>query len=658
VWVFGSGKGPCRRPFVSSEVLLKSRVALRAFISGFLCLLLAGLGGCSASWYRESADKETRGIIKKEQKEVTGEEREFAVEQAPLSVEDVGVAGETPDLKKTPAPKPEPPPLAETRPPGEAPPPAQVPVPAQVMGQKVPEPKVSEKVETDKAETGKAGTATAETGNRVAEAGEGQVAVPPEMAQAPRLSVRVLTLKAALKLAFANNREHQTQREALYLSALALTLARHNFAPRFFGIITGNYSSDSSGESGGIDSDFGLNFLLMNGARLSLNLINNFFQFFSGDRREVASTVIQGSLTQPILRGFGRDIVREPLTQAERNVMYQIRAYERYRRTFAVSVISQYYRVLQERDKVTNAYNNWKSLVINRDRVEELAKAQKIEPFQVDQARQQEFQAQDGWVSAVEGYESALDLFKLTLGIPMDSEISLDQGELEELARQPVESLDVPVEEAVQVALAERLDLKTSRDALVDNERQIRVAADQLRTQLDLTANASLPSGGDAQQPLKFNSNNLAYSFGFDLNLPLDRKAERNAYVSALIDYERSRREVSLQEDNIRLTVRDSYRRLEREIVSYRIQQASVDLANRRVDSTSMLLQAGRAQTRDLLDSQTSLLDARNSLTASLITYVLARYQFFRDTEVLRVDDQGVVTVLPIGVKENERAGS
>jgi outer membrane protein TolC len=353
---------------------------------------------------------------------------------------------------------------------------------------------------------------------------------------------------------------------------------------------------------------------------------------------------VNAAVTQPLLRGFGTEIVREPLTQAERDLIYQIRAFERFRQTFSVDVISEFYRLLQERDRVANEYANWQSLVTSRDRVENLANAQVLPRFEVDQARQQELEAQNQWVAAEESYESALDRLKITLAVPIDQEIALDQAELDKLAREPVERLDMSTETAIKVAMALRYDLMTERDRVEDSERKIKVFANQLKTQLDLRADVALQSGtGGDQKPLEFNTTNLAYGVGFDLDLPLDRKAARNAYAASLIDYERTRRELSLFEDTIRLTVRESYRQVEQEILSYGILRASLALAEERVASTSLLLQAGRAETRDLLDSQFALNRARNSLTASLINYAVARLEFFRDTGALRVTDAGEV---------------
>jgi outer membrane protein TolC len=268
---------------------------------------------------------------------------------------------------------------------------------------------------------------------------------------------------------------------------------------------------------------------------------------------------------------------------------------------------------------------------------------------EVDQARQQELQAQDRYVSAVENYEASLDQFKITLGIPTDEAVALDQTELGKLAERGVEPVAATAEEAIRAAGEMRLDLKTERSSVEDAARRIRVRADALRMQLDVNASASLPSGsGGDQQPLKFNSENMSYGVGFTLDLPLDRKAERNAYVAAIISYQRSRRGLSLLEDSIRLTVRDAYRALGREIVSYRIQKESVTLAEQRVESTRALILAGRREARDFLEAQAALIEARNALTGALVNYTVARLQFYRDIGALRVEDGGDVIELTL----------
>ncbi len=464
-------------------------------------------------------------------------------------------------------------------------------------------------------------------------------------ARTPKIPARVLSLDDALRLAFANNREYQSQKESVYLSALTLTLARWQFAPRFFGIITGDWNTDSEGsETGQVRSSFGFTKLFASGARLSISVLNNFFQFFTGDRREMASTILDGSLTQPLLRGFGSDIVLEPLTQAERDVVYELRAFERFRRTFAVEVISEYYRVVENVITVRNAYLNWQAQVDNLDRSVSLAEAERLPRLEVDQTRQAELQAHNTWISAVTSYENSLDRFKITLGLGIESSIALDPEELTKLGEESIQELEISVDEAVDLARRYRVDLQTSADEVEDAERRVIVAADSLRAQLDVTGSASLESGDDdAQTPLKFNTADFAYGVGVDLDLPLDRKAERNNYVRQLINLDRVRRDYTLFEDNIALTVRSEYRILEQEIIRYGIQKASLELGEFRVASTTALRDAGRSTTRDVNDALDDLNDARNSLTSALVNYTIAELALYRDLDVLEVNARNQV---------------
>ena len=83
-------------------------------------------------------------------------------------------------------------------------------------------------------------------------------------------------------------------------------------------------------------------------------------------------------------------------------------------------------------------------------------------------------------------------------------------------------------------------------------------------------------------------------------------------------------------------------RRLAQARESYNIQQSAADLARRRVEATNLLLDAGRAQSRDLLEAQDALLEAQNALVRALVDHTVARLEFLRDTEQLEVDEQAI----------------
>jgi outer membrane protein TolC len=89
--------------------------------------------------------------------------------------------------------------------------------------------------------------------------------------------------------------------------------------------------------------------------------------------------------------------------------------------------------------------------------------------------------------------------------------------------------------------------------------------------------------------------------------------------------------------------VRSAFRRLEQTRESYSIQKRAVALAERRVESTQLLLQAGRATQRDVLESQAALLEAKNALVQALVDHSIAELEFQRNVGTLVVDEEGQI---------------
>jgi outer membrane protein TolC len=132
------------------------------------------------------------------------------------------------------------------------------------------------------------------------------------------------------------------------------------------------------------------------------------------------------------------------------------------------------------------------------------------------------------------------------------------------------------------------------------------------------------------------------YGLGLEVDLPLDRKAQRNAYRRALITLEQVQRQYDNYMDQVKLDVRQAYRQLREAAELYQVRKNSLELAQRRVESTTLLLDAGRAKTRDLLESQDALLRAQNDITGALVAHVVAKLNFFQDVGILQVRPDGM----------------
>src|SRR5205814_9367330 len=176
-----------------------------------------------------------------------------------------------------------------------------------------------------------------------------------------------------------------------------------------------------------------------------------------------------------------------------------------------------------------------------------------------------------------------------------------------------------------------------------DAKRRIEVARNALLPNLDVNFDSSVGSPNDS--PAKnLNSSTWQYSAGVNLDLPIDRVAERNAFRSSLISFERARRSLQQQRDQTVADVRQSARSVRTAQATLEIQRKAIDLARRQLDYANELLTQGQAQARDVTDALASLLSAQTSYDRARADLQIQVLSFLRDTGTLRVDpDSGAL---------------
>ncbi len=591
--------------------------------------LVAGLlfGGCSTTAHRERADAEAYGIIEEKSPEVPGAEPDFSIDamDTPLELE---------GLPKT----------------------------------------------------------------KESDASLGDGVIEPQGSS-------IISLENAIMLAVQRNRSYQHAKENLYLEALALTLDRHQYTPIFSGSaeatlhrtaedqtvsslfpetmagvgaivteleqLTGSQSEllrayagliEEAGNLAGLNesttrlveerrisggTSLSVNRLMRGGGRLAASLTTNFLRFLTGDSREASASVLDMAFAQPLLRGAGRDIAAERLTQAERNVLYALRDFTHYRKTFTVNVCQAYYNVLRQRDIVRNNWTSLQNFMMNVER--ERAFAQEGLRTQAELGRMEQFQLnnENEYVNAARRYQEALDEFKILLGLSTDTPLVLDNRELERLREQGLDHPSIDLEDASQVALVSRLDLYNEKDRVADAQRRVRVAANALKPGLDIVADMRV-TGTEENNPVDLDFNRTDWNVGLELDPALDKKQERNAYRAALIDLERALRNSTLAEDTIKLEMRAAWRNLEQAKNNYRVALESVKLSERRVEEQQLLSELGLATAQDQVDAQEDLIQSQNSLTSALIAHTLARLNFWRDMGILYIGENGLWKEIPL----------
>lgn len=443
---------------------------------------------------------------------------------------------------------------------------------------------------------------------------------------------RVLGLREALEVAVDSNRDLVTRKEALYLTALALTGTRFSYSPQVSAALSYVFSGSNDGpEAHSLGLDTSVSQLLPSGGNLALNA----FSGFDGGGTNSFSSSVGIQLTQPLLRGAGREAAWESLVQAERSLVYAIRDFELFREGFTIDVAARFYDLVQQKQSLENQRRNLESFVFGRKQAEALFSVGRVAELEVLRAKRSELTSQNSLIEAEESLRLSLDRFRIFLGLPDGASVDVRDEEPRFV------EVDYDVASAVEVALQNRLDWLNRQEELEDARRGERIAQNGLLP--DLALELGWTAASDAES--SFGGQGFgahSYSAGLSFKIPLQEIEQRNAWRSAEIALASATRSVAEFKDNLIVSVQSTFRELERRKQSLEIQKELIVDQQRNVKIAQLLFEQGNYSNRDVVEAQQALLDAQNALIREKVGYEIARLGLLRDLGILFIDEKGM----------------
>jgi len=444
----------------------------------------------------------------------------------------------------------------------------------------------------------------------------------------------LLTLPKALEMAVNHSRDYQLQRETLYLSALSLTGERHKFAlkPTKANLDLSRNRSSSNINTTESDASLTLSKALKTGGTLTATLANDLTLFFNGGGPKIPDITL--ALTQPLLKDAGAKFAEELLTQSERDLVYAIRTFSRYQKTFLVDRISEYLALLQKKDEVRVQYELYQNRILFRKEQELRLQGELISQFELDQALRQEYSSKVSYINAIESYQALLDDFKKQLNLPLGESVVLDDAELGNFKQFGLQPVPLNDKHGFQLALTNRLDILNNIDKFEDKKRKVEVAANDLLPSLAVVADYSLKDQFYNRNDFDFGD--YSGKIGLSLDLPLDKHTERNAYRRSRITFEQQLRSLMKTLDDLRDEIRTNVRTLDQNQQSYAINQKALAVSRRELEKAKLdMLAGGNVSPRDILEAQTAVAKAQNDVTKSFINFHTQRLKLLNNTGIL-----------------------
>ncbi|MCB9845343.1 MAG: TolC family protein [Phycisphaeraceae bacterium] len=454
-----------------------------------------------------------------------------------------------------------------------------------------------------------------------------------------------LGLAEALRIAQDSGREYRSAEESYILAAISLLIERHQWGPRLFD--DAGVTLSGSGDSGSFDTALDL----INELRVTQRLP------FGGDvearwlvsatqdlRRAAGEEYIQSSQIVlsgdvPLLRGAG-NVARESLIQAERDLVYAAREFERFRREYLVSIANDYFSLLTTQARIESQRQQIASQQQSFDRTRALVEDGELRKFQESIAENGLRSAESSLASLNQSYVLQIERFLIRLGLDPSTPVLIAGLELN------LPEPEVQPTEASNRALNYRLDLQNRRDQLDDSRRRVANAQDDLLPDLNLNGRVTIPTDTDDDVGgLGFDPGDASFSVGATLSLPLDRRIERLNLRRAQIALERSLRDYAQFRDNVIIDARASVREIE--LARFRLQLAERQVAIAEARQEQQTIDPAGVTAQEELDTSNDLLNARNERDDAISDLRSAILEYLLVTGQLRVAPDGTLVPLP-----------
>ncbi len=453
------------------------------------------------------------------------------------------------------------------------------------------------------------------------------------------------TLAKCLFYAQEHSREYQSAKEDLYLSALALSLERFLWTPQLSSSLSLEFAD--FGQVRDFDramtatASIAAEQRLPLGGTVTAQVIDTWMRDLKVHTTSGETGVAILGADIPLLRGAGW-VAYESRFQAERDLIYAVRSFERFRREFLVDIAGDFYQLLSLHTQIQSAEAQVTSLLSDFRRARALADKEQTLALEADRARNELLNARNRVAGAQENYGTALDRFKIRLGMPTIASLMLDDEDVE------LNDPHITEQQAIETALKYRLDLLNVADTIDDARRSVLVAKNNLLPDFNFSGSVALNTDPNKPSTVEYNTERTTWRGSLDLEVPLNRQRERNDYRSSFVDLRRAERAHDQFSDQVRAEVRRIMRQIVLARISIDIQRENIAINEFRRGLARALFETSRLESnRDVIEAENNLRESRDAVAVAVAGFRRSILDFLLATGTLRVDDNGYWVTQP-----------
>ena len=456
----------------------------------------------------------------------------------------------------------------------------------------------------------------------------------------------LLTVDDAVRLAVDRNLGLQVETYNPAIAATDIRRARSIYDPTLSALLDHRGENRQAGPSTAVaertrffDANASLDQLLPTGATASASFTN----FWSKDNLGLSTSRFAQpelilSLSQPLLKGFGKQVTERGITTADDAMELSLAAWNQRALDTAAEARNRFLTLVKAREGL--ATRNASLAVARRVHEENEArvKAGVLAAFELQDSELGVLQREKDLLDAELAERDAADQLRLTLHLPAGTE-------LEPAGTSWTDVQDPSEEDALGIAQRRRPDLSRARTALRTAEFNEKISHNLVLPALSLEGSAGVTGTatdyGDAIDDLK-SGKSPNWSVGLRFVVPLGNGAARADVAAARLKTSQARVGVAVLEESAGLEIRTALRALETRRKQEEVSLKGVSVAETRLASFLKRGKLGLATTKDVLDAEANLTQARDNLSSARADFQSALTSLWKSTGEL-LDRHGVL---------------
>ncbi|MCB1828013.1 MAG: TolC family protein, partial [Coxiellaceae bacterium] len=394
----------------------------------------------------------------------------------------------------------------------------------------------------------------------------------------------------------------------------SLEVARNEFEPQFSFNANGEIVE---GRGAGANMTPGVKYKTKYGTQFDLGLVGNYYDG-QGD------SGAQIRVRQPLLRGFGADIVTANYCNAiDQEKINKLNLKEKMQAT-VTSVIQSYYQLVEDYNKLEVDEQALKDSLETLKSTQLKIEAGKVAPKEITQ---QEAQVSDQRFTLIRDnnkIDSDYQNFLLLLGVSPDSKFTI-------VREIPEHQIKVPnMQQSISTALNENVNFFTKTMGLRGQERAVAVAENEQKWRLDIVGKVNQSLVQDSTLSTISGTNFLNdHRVSLELEIPINDKPRKQKLINANINLKKFKIALDNEKKKLETEVVNAVRDLEAQQQQIKAAERSVLFAEDSLKTAQRKFEFGRTSMFEVTSLRRRLTQSKTTLIQQRITYLntLAKFQ-------------------------------